>query len=290
MKTKLILSALLLTTLNLNAQNLGFNMENKVPLILNPALTGINNYGVASIFHQNRMPSLSENFTTSMLSYHTPIKKLHGGLGIYYQNNNGFYRTDNFGLSYSYQAIITRKISLSIGTSIEVLHNQLKKNLGFGDTYYINITPYQLNTNLGALVFSKNAFIGASLRNISTNDPIYLITNVGYKFELLKNKQLQLTPVLSYTYQDQFQNIIFKLNTSYKWAHLSIGYGEGDDFLIAAGVDIRNFNINYGYNITTSKLANTGSGSHEISLRFKLKKFSKEASNIESGTYNFNLF
>jgi type IX secretion system PorP/SprF family membrane protein len=290
MKTKLIITALLLTTFNLNAQHLGFNMTNKVPLLLNPALTGINNYGVASVFHQNRMPGLSGNYTTSTLSFDSPIKKLHGGLGFYYLNNNGGYRTDNFGISYSYQKNLTRKISLSIGTSIEVLHNQLSKNTGFGDTYYMNITPYQLNTNLGALVFSKNAFFGASVRNISTVDPIYLTTNVGYKFTLLKEKKLQLTPVLSYSYQDHFQSITFKFNTSYKWAHLSIGYRDGDSYLVAAGIDIKNFNINYGYNVTSSKLTNSNAGSHELSLRFKLKSLNKRTYPFGTLKYNFDLY
>ena len=64
MKTKLLFSFLIIITSNLKAQNIGFNMENKAPLLFNPALTGINNYGVASIFHQNAMPSLSGNFKT----------------------------------------------------------------------------------------------------------------------------------------------------------------------------------------------------------------------------------
>lgn len=290
MKDKLIITALLFTTFNLNAQDLGFNMENKVPLILNPALTGINDYGIASIFYQNRMPGLSVNYTASTLSFDLPIKKLHGGLGFYYLNNNGNYRTDNFGLSYSFQKKITRKVSLSIGTSMELLHNQVKNNLGFGDIYYSNLNPYQLNTNLGGLVFSKNAFIGASVRNISTDRPLYLTTNVGYKFTLLKENQLQLTPVLSYSYQDQFQNITFKLNTSYQWAHLSIGYRKGDSFLLAAGIDIKNFNINYGYNITTSVLTNSGNGSHEISLSFKFKNLKKEIFTSKANKYNFNLY
>ena len=290
MKTKLIITFLLFTTLKLNAQNLGFNMANKVPLLINPALTGINNYGVASVFYQNRMPGLSGDFTTSTLSFDSPIKKLHGGLGFYYLNNNSYYRTDNFGLSYSYQKNLTRKISLSIGTSVEVLHNQLKKNLGFGDSYYINIIPYQINTNLGTVVYSKNAFIGASLRNISIADPLYLATNIGYRFALFNNKQLQLTPVLSYTYQNNFQSLTFKLNTSYKWAHLSIGYGDNDSYSFAAGFDIKNFNINYGYMITASKLTNSKNGTHEFSLRFKLNSFTKRTLFKGTAKYNFNLF
>lgn len=288
MKRKLIITTLLLAAFNLNAQDLGFNMANKVPLLLNPALTGITNYGVASVFHQNRMPSLSGNYTTSTLSFDSPISKLHGGLGFYYLNNNGNYRTDNFGLSYSFQTKMTRKLSLSIGTSIEVLHNQLKSNLGFGDSYYPTITPYELNTNVGVLVFSENAFIGGSIRNLSTTNPLYFNTNIGYKFTLLKNKQLHLTPVLSYDYQNGFQSIIFKVNTSYKWAHLSVGYRNADSYLFAIGVDLKNFNLNYGYNISTSKLTNAHNGSHEFSLRFKLK--SNHKANSTTHHYNFNLY
>ena len=95
MKTTFIIIGLLFTSLNLNAQDIMFNMENKAPLILNPALTGVNNYATASIFHQNIMSSFSGNSNTSLVSYQMPIKKLHGGLGAYYLNNNYFLKTDN---------------------------------------------------------------------------------------------------------------------------------------------------------------------------------------------------
>ena len=248
MKTILITSALLLISLNLNAQSLGFNMENKVPLIFNPALTGVNNYATASIFHQNTLPTLSGSFNTLLVSFQTPIKKLHGGLGLYYLNNNSILKTDNFGLSYSFQTSLTEKYSLSIGTSVELLHNQIKKSLVFGDIYPFYFEPYQVNTNLGILVFSKNMFFGATVKNLSITAPIYLTTNLGYRFNILNEKLLHVTPTLSYSYQDSFQNLTFKVNTSYKWAHLTLGYREGDSFLFAAGVDIKNFNINYGYN------------------------------------------
>lgn len=263
-------------------------MANKVPLLLNPALTGITNYGVASVFHQNRMPSLSGNYTTSTLSFDSPIRKLYGGLGFYYLHNNGNYRTDNFGLSYSFQTKITKKFSLSIGTSVEVLHNQIRDKLGFGDSYYTDIIPYELNTNVGALVFSENAFIGGSIRNISTVNPLYFNSNIGYKFTLLKDKQLALTPVLSYNYQDGFQSTIFKVNASYKWTHLSVGFSDGDSYLFALGIDLKNFNLNYGYNISISKLTNNHGGSHEFSLRFKLESLYK--ANSATHYYNFNLY
>lgn len=82
--------------------------------------------------------------------------------------------------------------------------------------------------------------------------------------------EVTLSPYLQYDVQGDFNKLLIGNTVSFKALKLYTAFRNKDAIIFGMGAHIRKFMLNYTYDYTTSKLANSASGgAHEISFLFR---------------------
>jgi len=225
---------------------------------------------------------------TYLVSVHSPIKFLRGGIGgtivqdkIAYQNNI------SLNIMYAYQTSLGAG-DLGIGLQLSLLNKSIDFSkfdyhdqndpvlngkgeesdmifdLGLGfyysmpDTYYVGLSVLQL--------LESSSDIEATSSELKRQ--INLLG--GYEFTLPNLPSIDVLPsILIKTDLTSFQADISMLGRyrNQFWGGLTYRYQ--DAVAIIVGMEFKNFNVGYSYDITTSAIGS--SGSHEIRLAYCFK-------------------
>ena len=223
---------------------------------------------------------------TYLVSIHSPIKFLRGGVGatiiqdkIAYQNNI------SLNVMYAYQTTLGAG-DLGIGLQLSLLNKTIDFSkyepldpdplldnftgeetdmifdIGFGlyyrvpDTYYLGLSALQL-------LESESSSTLAKLKR-----QINLVG--GYEFTLPNLPSIDVLP--SFMIKTDGASVQFDLSTLLRYRNQfwgGITYRYQDAVAVIVGMEYKNFNIGYSYDINTSAISSWGS--HEIMLGYCFK-------------------
>ncbi len=227
-----------------------------------------------------------------LVSIDSPIKFLHGGAGLsILQDKLGFEKNTIVQISYSFHMELSSGV-LGIGTGINLTNrtidfSKFKPNEN-GDPVLLSSEQGDMliDANFGLFYRGDNdMYLGVSAKNIfeshgknfSTSNKViqyntdrtFYIT-AGYPFEMPNHPEFEIEPsilILSDFAKTQYNlSTVVKYNGKF-WGGLN--YRMQESVGIIVGVQFRDFQIAYSYDIAT--LGTGVPGSHEISLNYCFK-------------------
>jgi len=225
---------------------------------------------------------------TYLISVHSPIKFLRGGLGgtivqdkIAYQNNI------SLNLMYAYQTTLGMG-DLGIGIQFTLLN----KNIDFSNFRPIDTSDPVLNGkgeesdmifDMGLGLYYRmpdTYYIGLSVLQLleSQSDPAATSTQLSRQYNLVGGYELTFPNLPSFDMLPSFliktDGVSMQMDLTalmrYRnqfWGGLTYRYQ--DAVAIIVGMEYKNFNVGYSYDITTSAIGSWGS--HEIRLGYCFK-------------------
>lgn len=262
-------------------------------MAINPAVAGKD--GVADLRTNNRYQwvGITDAPRTYMLTFHTPIKNKHMGLGTnIYTDIVGPTRRVGISLAYAYQIKLTEQTILSFGLSAGIqqwgidgskiiLHDKDDDNL---------LTHYQTKTvpdfGAGLYVHNDKFYIGFSAPQLyqspiklykDGDDKGKLVThfllNGGYKFSLGEDFKIEPSFLVKYANPSPIK-IDLGARAIYKdqvW--LGVGYRHRDAVTALLGFMYKNYlMIGYSYDFTTTSIRKYTTGTHEVMLGIRFVK------------------
>ncbi len=272
--------------------------------LLNPAITGIEDYADVRVSHRRQWVGLDGAPVTSYVTAHTPLNKgasgnkyhralAHHGIGAsFHTDKTGPLRRSGASLSYAYHLPLTTKLNVSAGAAAGLIRNSVNSNeleftnpndplVGGGD---INNSVFDLN--LGLWLYAKNFSVGLAgaqlLENVGSFQPAeskeasldlqrhYFLTG-SYRFEA--TPQLDVIPSVMLKLADPSPlSIDASVRVLYDerfWVGAS--YRHKDALVGMFGVYVSPLlDISYSYDATTSNLNRVSTGTHEVVVGFKL--------------------
>jgi type IX secretion system PorP/SprF family membrane protein len=236
----------LCTCVSLFAQDPQFSQYYASPLYTNPALTGSGDYTRFILNYRNQWPSLTTSFVSYSASFDVPIEKYNSGIGVLYtqdQATSAGYRSQDIGLTYSYDLKLNREWRLRTGLQLSyvIRDYQFYKYL-FGDQIDDNgvtgsptrevlgrDTKGFMNVGTGGFLYSKKYWVGLSIHNINrprqdilggneSRLPVRYSLQAGMKFDLNSEenwkdmyspgyRERSITPTIFYKHQGSFDQL-----------------------------------------------------------------------------------
>lgn len=272
--------------------------------LLNPAITGIEDYADIRISTRQQWVGLEGAPETYYVSAHTPLNKgasgnkyhralAHHGVGvILHTDKTGPLRRTSLTGSYAYHLPLTTKLNVSAGAAAGLIRNSVNANelvLG-NDADPLanggNINNNILDLNLGLWVYSRNFSIGIAgaqlLRDAGAfsaekeeratfNLQRHYFATVSYRFE--PTEDIDIMPsVMVKLAQPSPLSVDVSLRALYDerfWVGAS--YRHKDALVGMLGVYISPLlDVSYSYDATTSSLNQVSNGTHEVVVGFKL--------------------
>lgn len=265
---------------------------------------------LASLYrNQWSLPS-SNPYRTNFLGYDQKVSDGFGSIGGYFiydaAGKDGAFQTTQFNMTYSFAIPISRGrvgslYGLSVGyknlnvnyaklkfeDQIDVTRGVVRKT----DEFNRSANDGNFDVNAGFVFYNKRGYLGASFHNIARPR----IQFVDYREEILKprfslilgNKwysmdsndrggsYVQLTGGF-FAQADQMQ---LNMSGYYHWDGIALGAGyrgnkslqyQSDALVLTCMLDVKNFNLYYGFEFTISKLSSVAPVSHEIGLQIPL--------------------
>lgn len=179
---KFLLLVLMISGLELAAQDPQFSQYYQAPLYLNPGFAGITPQQRLVLNHRIQWPNLPQAFSTYAASYDIFVDELRSGFGFLFTTDkmgSAGWRTTTASIIYSYKVKLTDKIVFSPGLSFGYGSNGLDRSklvMGDGLEYDgISLDP-ELNRlgrqgyfdfGSGFLVYSKSLWLGASFTHMN---------------------------------------------------------------------------------------------------------------------------
>lgn len=308
LKTTILLSSLVVTSL-LNAQQTQLSsLFTYNPIIVNPAETGYHQITDVSLSFRKQWTGMGSigTPTTSWLSGHTALNEKMGIGGVMIYDEMSFIKNINARLSYAYHLKLAKdfKLSFGLGASVQqstistsgVIADQSDEILINGNTSgvlfdaqfgtVITFKEFRLGINTPQLLQPRMTVPTSSFQ---TNYDLRSHLNVYVGYDSKINEQIKATPMIFYRRSnassqfDVFANFEFN-----KTLILGLGYREGVGVLSNVGMKIKNkFQINYAYDFGKAGFGSSTGGSHEVMLKLLLEKKEKETL-IEDGEKNDN--
>lgn len=262
-------------------------------LAINPAVAGKDNYADVRSNNRYQWIGITDAPRTYMLTLHAPLKNKHHGIGTHvYTDIVGPTRRVGVSLAYAYHINLTAKTKMSLGLSAGIqqwgidghkiiLHDGGDENLLIG--YQTKTVP---DFGAGIYVHNDKWYIGFSAPQLYQS-PILLYTNGdgkgklvthfmvngAYKFNLNESFKIEPSFLVKYAKPAPVE-IDGGLRVIYKeqiW--LGGGYRHNDAYTALVGFMYKNYlMIGYSYDITTSKIKNYSTGTHELMLGLRFSK------------------
>lgn len=287
---------LLITTVSLLLAGLSFaqqdaqfsqNMFNRLPV--NPGVAGSNDAICATLLYRQQwlgFISGGEGIPkTGLLTIDAPVKILHGGIGLTVINDQiGFNNATGARLAYAYSLNLgSGRLGIGLGAGILnmgvdgnnwVVQQQndpnvpqsssdLKPDFDFG--LYYNTTDLYVGVSSTHLA-GGNMNLSTATYTVARH--YYLLG--GYNYSL--NQTWMLKP--SFWIKSDLASTQYDVNMSVLYNNLvwgGVSYRVKDAIVALLGMNIGSFKVGYSYDITTSRIKNYSSGSHEIMLGYCFK-------------------
>ncbi|MHA6246295.1 PorP/SprF family type IX secretion system membrane protein [Pontibacter sp. CAU 1760] len=272
--------------------------------LLNPAITGIEDYADVRVSHRQQWMGLDGAPVTSYVTAHTPLNKgasgnkyhkalAHHGIGAsFHTDKTGPLRRSGASLSYAYHLPLTTTLNVSAGAAAGLIRNSVNSSeleftnpndplIGGG-----NINNNVFDLNLGLWLYSRNFSVGVAgaqlLENAGSFQPAesrepsldlqrhYFLTG-SYRFE--PTPTLDVIPSVMLKLADPSPaSIDASVRVLYDerfWVGAS--YRHQDALVGMVGVYVSPLlDISYSYDATTSNLNRVSAGTHEVVVGFKL--------------------
>lgn len=306
----IILLTTICFSFQLNAQDAHLSQFDALRTVLNPGETGMFKDADfrASAQYRNQWGALGSKYSTSSFSYDMPLNK-RWGAGAYVLNDDASnaYNVFKFVLGGAYQIMEdNNEHMLSVGLQAGIIYKSFNENALLFDSqwsgenfdsdqasgenfekYYklmpeVNIGVYyeSINKNQKIQPYGGLAFFhvtNPSESFLSTKQsrlPIRHQLNVGARYKI--DDKITLDPGV-YT---QYQRNILELNAGLRGEYIinktitgraGVYYRVKDAFIILLGINYKNVDFNFSYDINTSSLKTytNGKGAFEFSIVFR---------------------
>ena len=273
-------------------------------LVINPAYAGSNEMISAGLFHRTQWVGFGESSTQSF-SIHSPVLHESVGIGLHILNDKaGALKNTSIITSYAYKLNV-RKGILSMGLQGGVMNYALDNSnidvKDLNDPKLNTFSAFKPDIGFGTYYLRKNYYVGVSVSHLiqsKINDQLgtddfaqltrhYYLT-AAYQYQINRDfslipsimfKTLRFAPKFVSNSNSNFQTSALDLTTHIKYKKMiwfGVTYRMADSFNAQIGTDIsrlvkgmgQGLKIGYAYDLTTSKLKNYNSGTHEIMMVF----------------------
>jgi type IX secretion system PorP/SprF family membrane protein len=307
MKKQLILLVVLVTVLTLPVlaqQRPQYSQYMVNNFLLNPALTGIEDYADIRLSNRQQWVGLDGAPETLYISAHTPLNKgasgnkyhralAHHGAGvILHTDKTGPLRRTSFTGTYAYHLPLTTKLNVSAGASAGIIRNSVNSSeLKFGNNDDQlakggNLANNVIDLNLGLWLYSRNFSVGVAGAQLledagsfsaeaetkaNFNLQRHYFATVSYRLE--PTETLDIIPsVMVKLASPSPLSVDVNLRALYDerfWVGAS--YRHKDALVGMVGVYLSPLlDVSYSYDATLSSLNQVSAGTHEIVVGFKL--------------------
>ncbi len=306
LQSKAIISLffLLLSTEFTAQQNPQFSQYLQNPLVLNPAITGAEDFLDVTLGYRNQWTGFEGAPKTGTLSFHTPSALLfgknrrsasesHSGLGVFiYSDDTGPINKSGYYLSYAYHLQASEEWFVSLGTFIGASQfsfnaNDVELIENPNDILVQNTSNTNFDMSLGVYVYSKDLFVGLAANQIFDQEIPYDIDNgtltttgslprnynvlVGSRIRVDRNWEVIPSGVLR-TVENAPVQWDISVKTEYQnrlWGGLS--YRNEESVYALVGFRVwDSFSVGYSYDYSISEFSNNQSGSHEIVMSYRI--------------------
>lgn len=245
----------------------------------NPALMVLNHSHFANATHRNTIPALSGFRGSNSVSYGMFLKKLHSGIGFYYNNDSwSSSRSNSFKLSYNFQKQLGRQTRLSLGTGLGAIISK---------SGYIGIPEVippsdgtSFGLDFGAALSWKNLIVGTGVQNVLKLNDVAR--------DLNGEKWFNLTAQYTFGKETGFQffpQALIETDFVFNRSTLNGKIGYKNRYFLAAGIQVNDMaifsfelflyqktRITYSFLYTLNKLSSYFGGGHEIGVCIELKR------------------
>ena len=227
-RTTLILLVLFFSAAATDGQETSYGTGYQTVLVNNPAFTGSEGDGTLRLSYMNFYPAHNFNLQSVYVSYDTYVDGMHGGAGFYLTDDylGGIINDLRGGVSYAYHLQANEKMFINAGLTASVLYR------GFNNSRIIlpdQIDPLNglistsaetisekgravFDVGTGIMLISERFFAALALNHLATPDLAgsglqrdrverKIILNLAGKFDLNKNLQVSVRPVMIAEYQ-----------------------------------------------------------------------------------------
>jgi type IX secretion system PorP/SprF family membrane protein len=311
-KTCIALFAMFCTSSLWAQQDVQFTQFANNKIFYNPGVTGFGDSYCLSMAARQQWVGFDNAPSTQNFNANIPLNILHGGLALNVTNDMiGYFQDMTVGLGYGYQMNLAGG-TLGLGLRVDfrnkaVVSGQWAPPQTMNDPSLVllngNNTSMATDLNFGAFYNSESWYLGlSSTRLIETKDLLQssIGTNLaeirgqrhyylmgGYNIDLGNGIVLQPAAMI----KTDFVATQFDLNAAASYNKKIWGgvtYRVQDALAIMAGYQIaENLRASYSYDLTTSTLSNSSSGSHEIMMSYC---FIIDIPEKEKGSYRNPIF
>jgi type IX secretion system PorP/SprF family membrane protein len=264
--------------------------------VINPAATGMNEKPVIQAGVRNQWTGFQGAPATYTLGGHGMLPKQNMGLGgmIFIDDTGGALSQTGIMLNYSYRLKLNEANHLSFGLSgslnqyvydgsdIQVQQadaalsanaKQLAPDVNFGLLYMFD--------NRVRVGFSVNQLLESRLKNLNNYDPLNIADNrlvrhyhltASYKAMVSEKIDIEPYTLVRATFINPIQFELGARGVFSDKYFAGLGYRYQDAFMLQLGMNVKQFAFGYSYDITTSKLRNYSTGTHELMLGFRFMK------------------
>lgn len=298
-----ILSLLLL--FETKAQDPQFTQFYSNPMYQAPSFAGAIKGYRAVLNYRDQWPKMPGRFYTATFALDYNLSALNSGIGIFAMTDeigSAQYSTRSFGILYSYNVKIDRKIYFRPGVSFSYTQKSINQDkLEFASEMYnggispllpdeLNNTGY-VDANVSGLLLVHNLWAGLAVDHLATPNvtltdksdrlPMKFTLFGGYKFykseRLIGTKRQSVTFAANYKHQGAADQLDIGLYWSYDPITLGVWYRDlplvkdlsrRDALAFLVGYKYKQLSAAYSYDFTVSKLITSTGGAHEISIVF----------------------
>ena len=292
MKTRILIIAVLLLSIKVNAQQLTFSSQYMVDnYITNPAAAGAYEYSPIALSARQQWVGFNDAPSTQMLTAHMNLQDHHGvGLKLYNDMVGPLSRL-SFQGTYAYHVEIDRDQTISFGLSFMVNQHKLdgsEFNIESQTDQILNnvsMSSTNFDADFGIQYYTEDYFVGVAIPQLfqhkysfgdnfeGLNKQIrhyYLIG--GYKIKVDRHYKIEPSFLMKAAANAPVQfDVSARLHYDDKlWAGLS--WRIKDAVSVMLGVNYDEFAFGYSFDFTTNDIRNYSSGTHEIYIAYKISK------------------
>jgi type IX secretion system PorP/SprF family membrane protein len=294
MKIKLIFFALMALLSVYAQQEAQFTQYMYNTINVNPAYAGSRNVMSVFVLNRSQWIGLDGAPTTNTAAIHSPISNSNLGIGFSVVNDRiGISDENNIATDLSYFVKTNQNFKLSFGLkftfnflSINFNRLTLREPADYAISQQNNINN-RFSPNIGAGVFyySEKTYLGLSVPQVFQtryyDDNVKSQASERLHFYLIAGRVFDINDVMKFKPATLVKLVTgaplqVDLSTNFLFNEkLSLGVAYRLKAAMSAMVGFQisdSWNIGYGYDLETTKLANYNSGSHEIFLRYEFFK------------------
>ena len=309
-KTRLALFAMLCSSAIWAQQDVQFTQFANTKIFYNPGVIGSGDAICLSAAHRSQWVGFENAPTTQNFSANVPLDIIGGGLSVNFTNDMiGFFQDITAGVGYGYQASLAGG-TLGLGVRVDFRNKNVTSGVWappqtMNDPSLVQLGATSMATDLsfGTYYQRDNWYAGlSSTRLLETKDILtanggsgnaqirgqrhyYLMG--GYDIDLQNGFVLQPAMMV----KTDLVTTQFDLNAAATYNNQIWGgvtYRVYDALSVMAGYQItKDLRATYSYDLTTSSLRNSSSGSHEIMMSYC---FTIEIPPKEKGSYRNPIF